>query len=132
VVKTATDTVANMATKKDINKENINILFSFWNSKEIIQHKFLTGQIENAISGALKDYTVDEIKTAISNYSEIIKDDAYFFNYKWGLRDFLKRGLDKFMDWDTADNNYRYRDINEKPPPQFHFNFIGHKNEESN
>jgi phage replication O-like protein O len=36
LVKTTTETVAETTTKKEINKENINKVFSHWNSKNII------------------------------------------------------------------------------------------------
>ncbi len=36
----------------------------------------------------------------------IVKDDKYYFKYKWTLKDFLKRGLVKFLDIEVAKQNY--------------------------
>lgn len=101
-------------------------IFQCWNSHSIIEHKKLTDKMKTAINGALKDYAVDDIKKAISNYSEILSGDEYYFSYKWTLTDFLKRGLEKFMDLETARGNY----ATDKPktntpgkPNKFH-NFI--------
>ncbi|GAH78044.1 unnamed protein product, partial [marine sediment metagenome] len=33
--------------------------------------------------------------------------DDYFFKYRWTLKDFLRRGLEKFMDGEIARQNYR-------------------------
>jgi len=83
---------------------NLNIIsnniYSHWNSKKIIVHKSLNKDIEKAIENALKKYSEEEIVRAIETYDEILKDDGYYFNYKWGLKDFLSRsnGISTFMD----------------------------------
>lgn len=82
-------------------------IFDHWNTQAIITHNALTPKIERAINGCLKDgYTPDEIKTAISNYASILKNNNYYFKYQWTLKDFLQRGIDKFKDLKTAQNNY--------------------------
>ena len=82
------------------------LIFRHWNSKNIIQHRKLTDKIKRAINGALKDYSEEEICQAIDNYAVILADDRYYWSYKWGLKEFLQRGLDKFLDFDVAAQNY--------------------------
>jgi len=86
------------------------LIFRHWNSKNIIQHRKLTDKIKRAINGALKDYSEEEICQAIDNYAVILADDRYYWSYKWGLKEFLQRGLDKFLDFDVAAQNYRKDD----------------------
>lgn len=90
--------------KESIVKES-NILL-VWNQQNIICHKHLTDDTKRAITTALKQYTEDEIITAIKNYSEIQKGEQYFFKYAWTLKDFLKRGLEKFLNIEVAKRNY--------------------------
>ena len=90
---------------------NINIIivqiFNFWNEQKIKIHKKITDQIKREISNRVKDYGVDLIKQSILNYSKILNNpDSYWFDYKWDLKDFLHRGLEKFMDWEVAHKNY--------------------------
>ena len=86
------------------------LIFRHWNSKNIIQHRKLTDKIKRAINGALQDYSKEEICQAIDNYAVILADDRYYWSYKWGLKEFLQRGLDKFLDFDVAAQNYRKDD----------------------
>jgi len=93
-----------------LNKTKVNniyiVIFKLWNEQKIIIHKRLTADIKRAIDSALRDFTPDEVSQAIKNYAEIVSSDAYFFRYKWTLKDFLKRGLEKFMDAKVARQNY--------------------------
>ena len=77
------------------NKKNKEIL-SEWNNHKIIIHQKLTPAMDNIINKTLEIHSSEDIISAIRNYSEIIKSDAYFFGYKWTLQDFLKRGLSKY------------------------------------
>jgi len=134
VAKTTTETVANTTTKKEINKENINKVFTHWNSKNIMNHNCLNERLNHKISGTLNNYTVEEILTAIDNYQLILEDDDYYFKYKWTLHDFLQRGLEKFLDKETAENNYKKQDISDRQSvfkfdPRMTFNFRKHKDE---
>jgi|GEM_PF-454571 len=94
------------------------LIFRHWNSKNIIQHRKLTDKIKRAINGALQDYSEEEICQAIDNYATILADDRYYWSYKWGLREFLMRGLDKFLDFDIAAQNYRKDEHQQKPSKQ--------------
>lgn len=92
-------------TIKETTKEIVGI-YDHWNSKKIIEHRRLIEPIKQTISGALRNYKYDELILAIDNYAEIIFDDRYFFKYRWPLKDFLRRGVDKFLDGDIARKNY--------------------------
>lgn len=111
--------------EKNIEKEQE--IFDFWNSLEIIKHKELTDDILKQIKKCLKDYSVEEIKTYISRYNEVIKCKNYFFNTKWTLKEFLKQSnaMPDFKDdgskWVNFKNknvsretNFKQRDYNEK------------------
>jgi len=78
--------------------EEIKEIFQFWNQHKIIVHSKLTQKIETQIKSALKEYSVEQIKKAISNYATVLKDEKYFWTYKWILSDFLQRGLTKFLE----------------------------------
>jgi len=82
-------------------------IFDYWNSKKIVIHKCLTESMKRAITRKVNEgYTLEDIKKTFDNYEFILKDDKYFFKYKWALQDFLYRGFEKFCDLDTAKANY--------------------------
>lgn len=81
-------------------------IYIVWNNSNIIKHNKLTDEFKRAINTALRDYSEDDIEQAIKNYAEILKGEQYYFKYKWTLKDFLKRGLTKFLDLDIAKSNY--------------------------
>ena len=91
------------------NNLNINNIYDYWNSLKIIVHK--NNIYQSNIITALNKYSKDEIITAITNYNIILIGEQYFFKYKWTLKDFLKRGIDKFLDLEIAKNNYQKRGI---------------------
>ena len=98
--------------KKKVNlkvnlKESISVVFDHWNSLGIITHKKMTDKSKTAVKSALRDYSREELCQAMSNYAEILHGEDYFWEYKWTLTDFLRRGLDKFMDGEVARSNYR-------------------------
>jgi phage replication O-like protein O len=95
-------------TIKDNSKESIYIVFRHWNLKKIITHKKLTDTILGHINARLEEgYLVEEIIEAIDNYETILKDNVkYFWSYKWGISDFLTRGLDKFKTESDPFKNY--------------------------
>jgi hypothetical protein len=93
-------------SKKQQQKDKHEIIFEYWNNKQIIQHRKLTDKLIRALNGALNDYSEKEICTAIDNYAEILAEEKYYWSYKWGLKDFLSRGLEKFLDFEIAAKNY--------------------------
>lgn len=101
--------------KETIQKKDIYIVvFDFWNSRKIIEHKKLTDDIKRAINNILASYSMQDVCRSIRNYAEILSDDQYYFKYRWTLKDFLKRGLEKFMDLEVAKSNY-WRDKDKSP-----------------
>ncbi len=99
------------------NREYIYSLFNLWNEQKIIVHKKLTDDMKRAIDSALRDCSLEEVSQAIKNYAEILKGDQYRWTYSWTLKDFLKRGLEKFLDLEVARSNYR-RDKDKAPARQ--------------
>lgn len=97
----------NMVSEETNKYQYINNIYSYWNEQEIRVHRKLTKKHETLIQRLLKDYTFEEIKTAISNYAIIVKGQEYYFNYKWTLEDFLRKGFEKFINLEIAKNNYR-------------------------
>ncbi len=99
--------------EKEIYKERE--IFDLWNSLGMIKHKKLTGDMKRALVAALRDFPAAEISQAMKNYAQIVNDEQCFFKYRWTLKDFLKRGLDKFLDLEVAIQNYhKDRRINDK------------------
>jgi len=92
----------------DKDKEYIYTLFSFWNEQGIIKHRKMNQQMESHINARLKDYSVDELKKAISNYSTILKSDDYYWTHKWSLQDFMKpNNVVRFVDDADPFNNFK-------------------------
>lgn len=91
-------------------EEPINIyshIFEVWNHQGIIKHRSLTDKMKRKINGLISDkYTEEEIISSIRNYGEILNGNGYYFKYKWTLQDFLQRGFEKFLDLETAKQNY--------------------------
>lgn len=109
---------------KENNSDNVKMIFEYWVCRDIIEHKKITDKIRNAIKSALKDYEPEAIKKAIYNYEQVLKGEQYFFSYKWTLKDFLKRGLDRFVDEATPFTNFLKDkgDFN-KPKEDFNRNY---------
>lgn len=86
---------------------DLNNVFLWWNIQEGLQpHRKIAPHI-SSIKVALKVEGIEEIKRAIVNYRDVVCDDDYFFNYKWSLKDFLNRGLLKFLDSADPLNNHK-------------------------
>jgi len=92
-------------SKEKLSKEKIYTVFDFWNEQKIMVHKKIEKH-EGVIKSALKDFSEEEIKDAISNYKTIREGKEYFFNYKWTLKEFLQRGLEKFLTVNDPFTNY--------------------------
>jgi hypothetical protein len=78
----------------------INSIYLYWNSKNIIVHKELNKNTQEAVLKALETYSEEQIKTCIDRYATVINDASYFWGYKWTLREFLtrKEGISAFTD----------------------------------
>ena len=93
--------------KETISKDNNIVVFRLWNEQGIVQHRKLTTDTEGAIGRSLREFSLEEVCQAIRNYAEIVHSEEYYFKYRWTLKDFLKRGLEKFLDLGVAKSNYR-------------------------
>jgi hypothetical protein len=91
-------------SKKQIDEKE---LFDLWNSLGIVKHRKLTGDMTRAIKATSRDFSAAEISQAMRNYAQIVNDEQCYFDYRWTMKDFLKRGLEKFLDLEVALKNYR-------------------------
>jgi hypothetical protein len=86
------------------------VLFDYWNNQKIIKHETLNDNIKKSIDKALKNYTEEQIKTAMSVYGEVLNNqDKYYFGYKWSLEEFLtrKNAIVKFLNREVAISNFK-------------------------
>jgi len=87
-------------------------VFDHWNAADIIKHKYLTDLFYGDINTRLDyGYTLEEICQAITNYAYILNGRQFFWSHRWTLQEFVRRGLDKFMDLGKAKLAYadKYR-----------------------
>jgi len=117
VNKQTTDTI-NKNDKNDKNGKKVLSIYDFWNLQDIVTHKSIDPFI-SSIKIALKKYSEEAIKTAIKNYSYIIKSDDYFYNFRFTLIKFLTitaktNHIEEFSDLEIAKNNYTKGDYNGK------------------
>jgi hypothetical protein len=96
--------------KKDMSvKKDIIEIFNFWNEQKIVVHRRLTDEIRRAITAKRREYSQEELCKAITNYAEIVLSPDYWWNHRWTLKDFLSRGVERFMDGDVAKQNFKGR-----------------------
>ena len=93
--------------KETIQKKLYKSVFDFWNQQNIIVHRRLTDDVRNVIVRTLRSYSVEEVCKAIANYAEIVNGEEYYWTHKWTLFEFLKRGVERFMDGDVARANFK-------------------------
>jgi len=100
---------------KEVNKEDIEIIYEFWNSykgqSKWQSHRKISLDIRNAIIGNLADYSIEDICGAIDNYACVLTSDKYFWNYAWPLSTFLtvKHGKTKLSGkkwWQFLNSNF--------------------------
>jgi hypothetical protein len=117
---TRINNTSNNKEKTNKKKNEIEEIFNYWNSKKIIVHDKITATIENAINKFIKNNSLELTKLCIDRYSEILKDDNYFFKYKWTLSDFLNRktGAVEFLDGGSKWQSYLFKTINKNKSTQ--------------
>lgn len=87
-------------------------IFDYWNSLNIIEHKTFKF-FEKDIRESLKSYSLEEIKNTIQNYSLILKDKKYFYDFKHTLSGFLGfKNFERFKDLEIAKSNYQIKRLN--------------------
>ena len=100
------------------NGKKVLSIYNFWNLQDIVTHKSID-PFMSCIKIALNKYSEEAIKTAIKNYSYIIKSDDYFYNFRFTLIKFLtitakNNHIEEFSDLEIAKNNYMKGDYNGK------------------
>lgn len=96
-------------------------ILDFWNSQKIIIHKLPANKLkcdsekyENIVKSLKTSYTEKEIQQTILNYAFIQRNESGEFKdvHKWTLPEFLRRGFEKYVDWDVAYSNKKIRTEN--------------------
>ena len=101
---TRKDTLNILTTKKG--KDTCTRILNFWNSLKIIEHKD-TPKLRKKIMASLKIYTHEELEGAIKNYAYVLSNkDRFYWTYKWQLKDFLDRGIDRFLPQNFKESDY--------------------------
>lgn len=98
----------NLNNNNNINNNKLYIyILNTWNEKGIANIGSLDSKIKAAMDNALKSYSVDEIVSAINNYSMVFESD-YFYDYRWNLVNFLNKpnGVGRFLDTGDMWLNY--------------------------
>lgn len=76
----------------------------------LIAHRgsyYTSPKTKTAIRAALRVYDVESIVSAIASYATVLGSDEYRWSYSWGMVEFLKRGLDKFVPEADPLSNFR-------------------------
>jgi len=101
------DTLKDTNTK--ISKDTYTRILNFWNSLKIIEHKD-TDKLRKKIIASLKVYTPEELEDAFKNYAYILSaPERFFWSYKWQLKDFLDRGVERFLPINFREKDYLKR-----------------------
>jgi hypothetical protein len=96
-------------TNIKISKDTYMRILNFWNSLKIIEHKD-TDKLRKKVIASLKVYTPEELEDAFKNYAYILSQpDRFFWSYKWQLKDFLDRGIERFLPVNFREEDYLKR-----------------------
>jgi predicted phage replisome organizer len=78
-----------------------NEILTFWNDLDIIKHKLITDKTKKMINELIKSgISLEEIMLCMNRYNQVLKDETYFFKYKWSLEEFIcrKKGILEFKE----------------------------------
>lgn len=92
-------------------------IFNYWNEKENLTTHSKFESHESEIKKTLKVYSIEQVQEAIDRYNRITALPNSLYSYKWALKDFLKRGLHKFVD-DVPDENYIRKSFGKEVTPK--------------
>jgi len=122
------------------NSEAVQKVFDHWNQyagqavekpgqggvKRVVwkSHRKLSQEKVRAIRQALKDFSAEELRGAITNYAAVLLGREYFWSYPWTLNEFLTRGRERHKQaerqfWQFLPDNFdetRYRRQGAKVP----------------
>ena len=59
---------------------------------------FKRQDVQRAVNGACSTHGVEAVVRAIANYATILDSPVHRWSHRWPLKEFLKRGLDRFVD----------------------------------
>lgn len=98
-------------------------VFDHWNIQKIIVHQEMTMEMESSINKAIKETSLDALKTSIDHFAVMLHDASYdLCTYKWDIVTFLKRklGYRQFMDNGAKWLNYQdfLNQRNKASPPK--------------
>lgn len=69
-----------------------NEILTFWNDLNIIKHKLITDKTKKRMNEFIKSgFNLKEIMLCMNRYNQMLKDETYFFKYKWNLEEFICR-----------------------------------------
>lgn len=104
---------SNNKQEEEEEKEEVFSVFDSWNRLLIKEHRSIS-KFRGCINGALKNYSKDEIISAMNNYKKIVDGDEFWYTHKFTLSDFLtrKNGIDCFMTINRPFATYRKTDKN--------------------
>lgn len=92
------ETESKKEIKSDIDNK-ISDLFNHYNSLNIINHKQLNSEMIKNAKKAMKEFSSDEIKQAMTNYATVYKSDHHWFDTKYTFSEVLRiKDIEKFID----------------------------------
>lgn len=103
--------------------DNAEELFRHWQSKKnLIQHRSMTAGMRTAARRVLRDYSVEELRTALDNYDEMMGwgRESYYGWYRYRFEDFFRAGRDKAPPYSKylAESDPKNSMIRRKPQEQ--------------
>ena len=90
------------------NTKEIEEIYNFWNTCNIINHTKITEDIKRVLKTRLDEYDVEQLKGCISHYKEAYHSEYEYCKYKWNLLTFFKQknAYLEFMEDGSKWNNY--------------------------
>lgn len=89
---------------------------------KLIPHRethWTTPTVRRLIKRKIAMYGERDVINAIANYAAVLASDRHFFSYRWGIADFLNRGIDRFLPEADPDTNYLIKRQQEEREPDY-------------